>query len=579
MKINRISASGFLAVREISVDVRSPIVLFCGTNEAGKSSLRDGIYQAFMGENPRVQLKKNYKFLVNDSGAHAGYTYVDYNGNQKAAITIPNGTHELTGQLHSALPYVLNPALFASITPDERGKFLFDLGNLRSDGIEVKQKLLELLDRGCDAAKIEEIMPFLRSSFENAHKQATEQTKQARADWKATTGEVYGDKKAEGWKAPVPVVDVAEKEKAEAELSRIDAELDAANQKLGALQAEFNGASARNAEIVRLRADHEKIDRIRTKLDKDRQEVAMWSVKVNDTRLFAQGSKPGAVSVACPSCGTELVFDGEKLVERGGDLHGDEDAAVRLPEYEKTLAMLKSAVANGERDLVSATVAGERLAVLEGENKSAPDEQALSTVKANIEVIKSTRKVAKDTLDRIDREIKLASEAEVKTKKAAEHHAAVQAWDKIASALAPDGIPGEMLHAALDPINSRLAESSKATGWKPVVINPDMSISYDGRPYGLASVSAKWRANVIIAEAISHVAGIKFMMADEFDLLDLPSRGSCLKWLVGLAHSGEIDSVLLFGTLKEKPAKLSAEITAYWIHDGVILDQAVEVAA
>ena len=309
MKINRIASSGFLAVKNIEVDVHSPIVLFCGTNEAGKSSLRDGIYQAFMGENPRVQLKKNYKFLVNDSGAHAGYTYVDYDGNQKTAITIPNGTHELTGQLHSALPYVLNPALFASITPDERGKFLFDLGNLRSDGIEVKQKLL---DRGCDAAKIEEIMPFLRSSFENAHKQATEQTKQARADWKATTGEVYGDKKAEGWKAPVPAVDAAAKEKAETELSRIDAELDAANQKLGSLQTEFNGASARNAEIVRLRADHEKIERIRTKLDKDRQEVAMWSVKVNDTRLLAQGSKPGAVSVACPSCGTELVFDGEK---------------------------------------------------------------------------------------------------------------------------------------------------------------------------------------------------------------------------------------------------------------------------
>ena len=147
MKIKRIASSGFLAVKNIEVDVRSPIVLFCGTNEAGKSSLRDGIFQAFTGENPRVGLKKNYKFLVNDGGAHAGYTYVDHDGNQKAAITIPNGTHELTGQLHSALPYVLNPSLFASITADERGKFLFDLGNLRSDGAEVKQKLLRSEER------------------------------------------------------------------------------------------------------------------------------------------------------------------------------------------------------------------------------------------------------------------------------------------------------------------------------------------------------------------------------------------------------------------------------------------------
>ena len=302
-------------------------------------------------------------------------------------------------------------------------------------------------------------------------------------------------------------------------------------------------------------------------------------MKVNDTRLLAQGSKPGAVSVACPSCGTELVFDGEKLIERGGDLHGNEDAAVNLPKCEETLAMLKKAVANGERDLVSATVAGETIAIMESENKTAPDEQALSALKANIEVIKSSRKEAKETLDKIEREIRLASEAEAKTKKAAEHHADVQAWDKIASALAPDGIPGEMLHAALGPINVRLAKSSVVTGWKQVVINPDMSISYDGRPYGLASVSAKWRANVMIAEAISHVAGIKFLMTDEFDLLDLPSRSACLKWLMGLARNDEIDSVLLFGTLKEKPAKLPADIAAHWIQDGALIEQAVEAAA
>ncbi len=567
MKINRIASSGFLAVKSIEADVRSPIVLFCGKNEAGKSSLRDGILQAFTGENPRVNLKKNYTFLVNDQ-VLAGYTYVDYDGNQKAAITIPNGAHELIGTpLHSALPYVLNPALFARITPDERGKFLFDLGNLRSDGKEVKQKLL---DRGCDAEKVETIMPFLRSSFENAGKHAEQQTKQARADWKAVTGETYGDKKAEGWKAQASVIDAEAKEKAEAELSRIDTELDSANQKLGSMQSEFNSATARNAEIVRLRTEHEKIDRIKAKLSKDRQEVAIWSVKVNDTRLLAQGSKQGAVSCACPSCGTELIFDGEKLIERGGDLQGDEEAAVNLPKYEETLAMLQKSVANGERDLATTMAAGERLAALEGENKAAPDEQALSAVKANIEVIRASRKEAKDTLDRIEREIKLASEAEAKTKKATEHHAAVQAWDKIASALAPDGIPGEMLHAALDPINSRLAKSSAATGWKPVIINPDMSISYDGRPYGLASASAKWRANVMIAEAVSHVAGIKFLMADEFDLLDLPSRSACLKWLLGLARSGEIDSVLLFGTLKEKPANLPSAVEAHWIENGVI---------
>lgn len=579
MKINRIASSGFLAVQNIEVNARSPIVLFCGTNEAGKSSLRDGIYQAFTGENPRVNLKKNYKFLVHNN-EKAGYTYVDYDGNQKAAITIPNGTHELTGQLHSAMPYVLNPGLFASIAPDERGKFLFDLGNLRSDGAEVKQKLL---DRGCDSGKVEEIMPFLRSSFENAHKQATEQIKQARADWKAVTAEAYGDIKAEGWKASNPIVDLDSAEKAltvaQETLAELDAELETANQQLGVLKKDAENSDARNAEIVRLRSESEKIDRIRRKLDLDRSEVEAWTKKVEETRLIAQGVKPGAVACACPACGVELVFDGKELAERGGDLHGDEAAAAKLPEYENALKTLKTAVSNGERDLINATVAGEKLAALEAENKDACDEAALKTLEARVETVKANKTVAENTANRIKDDINKSKEADKKTLQAAAHHAQAQAWDKIASALAPDGIPGEMLHAALDPINARLYQSAAATGWKSVVINPDMSISYEGRPYGLSSASAKWRANVMLAEAISHVSGIKFLMTDEFDLLDLPSRGACLKWLVGLARNDEIDSVLLFGTLKEKPTKLPSGVEAHWIESGVIVDRTEEAAA
>ncbi|MDV6341929.1 hypothetical protein R2083_09935 [Nitrosomonas sp. Is35] len=62
-------------------------------------------------------------------------------------------------------------------------------------------------------------------------------------------------------------------------------------------------------------------------------------------------------------------------------------------------------------------------------------------------------------------------------------------------------------------------------------------------------------------------------------MLDLSSRSACLKWLIGLFRNHEIDSVPLFGTLKEKPAKLSAEVTPHWIQDGIIVDKAMEAAA
>lgn len=579
MKINKISSFGNVAVRNVEINLRAPIALICGSNRAGKTSLRNGIIHALTGKTDAVSLKKDWPLLINKHGNNLiGYTLVNFDGDKTACINLHNGVHELKTPLHSALPYVLNPALFGSITPDERRSFLFDLGNLRSDGAEVKQKLI---DRGCDPAKVEQVLPFLRSSFDSAAKHAEENVKQFRANWKAVTGEAYGDKKAEGWKAQqAPAVDDDEKAEVYDYLFKIDAEIDAANQELGKLQAEFNNAVARNAEIVRLRTEHDRLERIRAKLDKDRQEVEQWTKTVNDTRTIAQWSKPGAVSCACPSCGTELIFDGGKLIERGGDLHGDEDAAVKLPEYERTLEMLKKAVANGERDLATATAAGERIAVMEAKNKAAPDEQALSALKANIEVIKTSRKEAKAKLDEIDKNIKLASESEAKTKKAAEHHVSLQEWDKIASALAPNEIPSEMLSASLDPINKRITESVKRLGfYGDVFITPDMTILEDDcKLYSLSSKATRLLIDSMIAEAISHVAGIKFFMVDEFDLLDMQSRSNYLNWLIELAEKNEIDTAIIFGTLKQPP-KLPPQFSVHWLQDGVVAGHVAEAAA
>ncbi|MBX9637170.1 MAG: ATP-binding protein, partial [Nitrosomonas sp.] len=287
MKINKISSVGTVAVRKIEINIKSPIALICGSNRAGKSSLRDGIYHAFTGENPHDILKKNYGLLVNrDTGNNIGYTYVDYNNEQRACITLPNGTHELTEQLHSALPYVLNPSLFGSLSSDDRRRLLFDLGNLRSDGAEVSKKLLK---SGCSEGDVDEVLPYLKSSFENAHKYAMGKIKEARANWKATTGEAYGDKKAVDWKAPKPEVDMDSAIAVTNTITQLDEEIEETSQKLGAYVATFNGAKARNSEIVRLRESAEMIDRIEAKLKKDRQEVIVWEVKVNDARLFAQG--------------------------------------------------------------------------------------------------------------------------------------------------------------------------------------------------------------------------------------------------------------------------------------------------
>ena len=113
-----------------------------------------------------------------------------------------------------------------------------------------------------------------------------------------------------------------------------------------------------------------------------------------------------------------------------------------------------------------------------------------------------------------------------------------------------------------------------------VLISEDMTIFEDGNLYALSSKATKLLIDSVIAEAISHVSGVKFFMVDEFDLLDLPSRSAYLGWLIDLAENKEVDSVVLFGTLKEKPAKLPPVISVHWLQDGVIADRKIaEVAA
>ena len=243
MRLEILKVQSLIAARQVDLKLKAPINLICGSNEAGKSSIYEGIIHALTGESTRVSLKKDYKHLVND-GSAVGYCYVEYDGGKQASITLPNGAHEIKEQLHSALPYLLDPKLFSGSSEDDRRKFILGISDVKRDVNGVKGKLLE---RECNAAKVESILPFLMSGFGNAEKQAVENVKEARANWKATTGEVYGDKKAVDWKAVKPEVDQSAVTAAQKSLEDISAEFDLENQKLGSLQTEFNNASKNEA--------------------------------------------------------------------------------------------------------------------------------------------------------------------------------------------------------------------------------------------------------------------------------------------------------------------------------------------
>lgn len=575
MKITHIQAENFLGIRRADVGLPKPITLFGGSNYAGKSSLQEAVRMALTGEPVRVDLKKEYGALVTE-GAKSGYAEVSVataTGNESASIVLPSGkaNHSNGYTAPAALPYVLDAQRFNSLDDKARRSFLFGLMGIRITPDTVSERLLA---KGLDKAKVERVVPMLRAGFDAACTEAKSKATEAKGAWRALTGETYGAVKANTWKAAHAAVDAAALTAAQQRTASVDQQIAGVNQNVGALQADAKAHATRAARIEALREPAARVERVQTKLAADEKDLQGWEDRVKETEAKASGAAP-THPLTCPHCkGHVELAGGELKAYSAPDGLRDEEAAAALPELLRSRDLLRSAVANDKRDLQAANAAAAELkALTEGEQPAAPKQSALDEAVAQLADLKTRRAAAAAEHDKLQAAERANTEADKKTAGAAAHHADVAAWDALATALAPDGIPGDMLGEALGPINTRLQQSALDAEWLRVGINADMSMSCivpggEERAYALLSESERWRVDAMVAEAISHQSGLKLLVLDRFDVLDAQGRTDLLLWLDVLAQNGEIETALLFGTLKALPSNLPQSVTAEWINNG-----------
>lgn len=603
MKITAIQTSNVLGARAVDVQLTKPVALFAGRNGAGKSSLQEAVRMALTGETVRVGLKKDYGALVTE-GQESGFVEVSTD-DSAYSVVLPSGKG-----IHCdipALPFVLDAQRFAHLDANERRAFLYGLMGLRTDGAAVKERLIA---RGCDAAKVEQVAPFLRAGFDAAQKEAAAKARDAKASWKTVTGgETWGKDKAAKWQ-PAPLPADADRaairlENACAQMAEVEKQLGAAQQELGAAKAEEQRRQQAAAQREELAERAGRVERIKSKLAHDEAELKEWEQKVAEAQAAAGKPVSGGVmhdallralaSVTHEMIGIVESTDGVVETDTGElrawqefegliirmrchlsdytkrygtpvePTEGNPEAVAKLPEYEKALHLLQSAVANGKRDLAAAEHAAAKLAELD---KDAAQPVDLEALQGAVRELTEKRDGWRADADKYRAIAEQAARRQAVIDQAAALHADVLAWTDIADALAPDGIPGEILAEALGPINDRMNTSAGFAEWEPVVIRPDMHITYGGRDYALISESEKWRADAMIAEAVSFLAGVKLLVLDRFDVLDLKGREDLLYWLEGMAQVGEIDSALIFGTLKALPAQLPEMVAAHWIENG-----------
>lgn len=566
MRITSINVSNFQGLRNAALVLSEPLLLVAGHNGAGKSSLLDAISMAFTGQPRRVNLKKDMAQLVTE-GARKGEAHIswldDAGDEQTAWAMLPKGNTAPLPDL-PYLPFVLDATKFTGLDGKERRRVLFDLTGAKATPNEFGARLEA---KGALPALVEQIKPMLRSGPQAASDQAKEYASEARGSWKQLTGENYGSEKAEGWEPSMQVsgIDQADIDKAAQEVKALQGDLDDANQVLGGHKTAAQAAGQRQQQLANLRETASTLPRRQEKLAADQERVVEWAQKVVD----AEQAATSAAAMECPCCNERLIVEAGALVKFSGAF-ADIDAARRVDEYRGYLESAQRAVANSQRDVATAENAAARIAELEAEAASVPPAEAIANAEQTITELRQQRDKAAAKHQALQEAHSASAGRDELIANAAKSHAAVQNWSLIAEALGPNGIPAEILADAIGPMNDLLKIQSAAAGWAPVQISAEFDVTFGGRLYGLLSESEKWRCDTLLAVAIARLSGLGFVMLDRFDVLDLPSRGQALSLLRTLTSSGDLQTAILAGTLKQPMATVPAGMQAVWIDQGVI---------
>lgn len=604
MRIQHITAKHFIGARAVDLDLDTAVTIFAGPNGAGKSSLREAISAALTGDISRVALKKDYPSMVTE-GSKKAVVSVDTDAGS-ASLTLPDGKHVGLKVYTGALPYVLEPSTFASMKADERRTFLFDLTGLRATPDTVKASLLE---RECETAKVEKVLPMLRSGFPAAVKFAEDEAREAKGAWKTVTGEQWGSDKGEGWEAEVPLFDVKRHADVTEQLAAVDGRLAKANTEVGALQVKHDAYKAAIASAERNAELAESVTRIEAKLATDKQNLAQAEAALLEAQQRAgDAPREGLVHDLAYAVRefSAVIADTESVVQRGtGNIlpwdnydlsaiadaysayvdqfgepgaNGDPEVRAKLPELTRARDLMKRSVENDERDLAAARAASESLK-LKADVETVTEEH-MTAARRSVTAATDQRANLRAELDKLNNAKRAAESASTKTKDAARHHADIAQWLAIAVALSPDGIPGDMLSKVLAPINHQLASLAAFADWAVPEIGADMAIRAGGRLYSLLSESEKYRVDALVALTIAVLSESRLVSFDRFDVLDIPGRGDLLALLDDMAKEGEITTALVFGTLKKVPEGLPTTTRAHWIEHGeLIATSAVAQAA
>lgn len=572
MKISKIEISNVIGIARADLVLKESVLVVAADNAQGKSSIADAISMAFTGKPCRVDAKKDLGQLLHQDAAK-GRVSIEFGGAEQGAdFRLPKGEQSCSDLPGKAfIPHVLNAALFSSMEPDARRSLLFDLTGCKVSPKVVKEKLEA---RGIDQALVDEIVLMVRGGFPAAEKECRARATQAKGAWRQITGGNWGAVVADGWKAPMPEGPLPTAEDLNellANANKVQLDLSQGLEFVGEQTAKLASTAAYVQRRQAARDTAELLTRRKAKLAVTDKDHAEWVAKLKPLEARLAELKTASMPVKCPCCSEELRIVGgalEKFTGLKADTKEITDVALEATKAKKAVDDLSRVKVNDMRDAADSEAAVKQLKVIEAEEIDMVDEDRLQRSQDAVNELRTKEAKIRAEFNAKQQLRTDADQFNALTAKAAAAHADVKAWLEVADALAPDGIPAELLAAAIEPFNQSLELLAAMAKWGKVSVGDDMGITYGGRFYGLCSESERWRADCLLALAIAEISDLRFVVLDRFDVLDMNARKQLLGMLRQLGKLGAMDTQIMCGTMKEAMNPV-AGIDSVWLQNGI----------
>jgi len=594
MKIQTIDIKNFLALEQVTLNLQAPINIIAGANEAGKSSIRDAIQWCLTGQARGLKTHQDQAYLIRQGAKAAEVTITLADGQAIARKKTPKTPAGVTGpvldgQVMAAI--LCDPLVFLSLPDDKRREILFRLiPGLNPNQDEIAKRLINFpaLKTAMLASGKHPEVDFstfagmaATKGFSTAETEAITRRRTAKRARDEAKVEEPEDKATIGGKEFVlPEISTQE---VEAGLAQLRVTRDKLLQERGKVEGELDKLPAMEQELGALVSnpveppDPSEIDEWHSALDINRPILEDLQKKVD---ALAGGKAPRFYPVLCsefkghdlpcPKAG-EVVLPGqeapnpEKVKKLKADLQEQADQVARL---EKGLEEAQAKQTAYEDYTTKRQELADKIAKLKEQQ-----EQATATVQLDeeIAVLDARMKVGYDLLDAVREFWRQKGAAEAAQAKITAAEKEIALYDALAKALAPDGIPSQLIAEALEPFNKRLyfASSYLFPEYEdcPLVLTQDLEV-YRSSPYACLSKSARYRAGICFQYVLATLAGARLLMIDEADILDPVNRAQLIDFL--LAVRQDFDTILVFATSDHADPSPLPEIQVWWLEEGRI---------